>query len=170
MAHYSGNLSVASLFDSFEADMPTPTQMKQAAMSDDCASARLFMRTVDAFIDHVLGIDPSTKQARKEGGLFGRTKAYFGMVETQGRGTLHIHFLIWIHSAPANSEDYESQLQCRGVDFISEITWTVSSRRASLFNCRWSPAPSAVALALPLRCPSLPVPENETSKDGQRSD
>jgi hypothetical protein len=90
MAHYSGILSVATLFDSLETRVPLPVEMKDASMKDDCASARLFMRTVDAFITHVLGADQKSQQSRSDGGLFGRTKAYYGMVETQSRGTLHI--------------------------------------------------------------------------------
>jgi len=28
--------------------------------------------------------------------VFGNVKCYYGVVEAQGRGTLHLHFLIWI--------------------------------------------------------------------------
>lgn len=31
------------------------------------------------------------------GGVLGPTKAYFGTVESQGRGSLHLHLLIWLH-------------------------------------------------------------------------
>ncbi|CAF4030657.1 unnamed protein product, partial [Rotaria magnacalcarata] len=30
------------------------------------------------------------------GGVLGQTKAYFGTVESQGRGSLHLHLLIWL--------------------------------------------------------------------------
>jgi hypothetical protein len=99
MAHYTGFLSVRTLFDWLEARVPSRSEMKQASMMDDCAAARLFMRNVYVFIEHVLGIDPKTKRACPSGGLFGTVEAYFGMVETQGRGTLHIYFLIWLASA-----------------------------------------------------------------------
>ena len=29
-------------------------------------------------------------------GLFGGCDAYYGMVEAQGRGTLHCHMLVWL--------------------------------------------------------------------------
>jgi hypothetical protein len=89
MAHYTGTLSVDTLFDSLEARIPADAEMKKAAMADDCASARRFMRMVDAFIEHIPYSPPIRR--RIEVGRFGRTKADFGMVETQGRGTLHIH-------------------------------------------------------------------------------
>ncbi|KAG6956748.1 hypothetical protein JG688_00011286 [Phytophthora aleatoria] len=59
------------------------------------------MRQVDAFIRHVLGFDPR---------WLGDVLAYFGMVETHGRGTLHIHLLIWLRSCPPNSAEIESML------------------------------------------------------------
>ena len=31
------------------------------------------------------------------GGVLGPTKAYFGIVENQGRGSLHLHLLIWLN-------------------------------------------------------------------------
>ncbi|KAG1877459.1 hypothetical protein F4604DRAFT_1880415 [Suillus subluteus] len=34
-------------------------------------------------------------------GIFGHCQAYYGMVEAQGRGTLHCHFLLWIKGNPS---------------------------------------------------------------------
>lgn len=127
MAHYSGCFSAATLFDSLEAQVPTHSEMRQAAMLDDCASARLFMRNVDAFISHVLGVDPDTKQPRTEDGLFGKRKAYFGMVETQGRGTLHIHFLVWIFNVPRNATEFKDKLCTEGQHFKDRIAVYVDS-------------------------------------------
>jgi len=33
-------------------------------------------------------------------GVFGRVRAYVGLVETQGRGSLHLHMLLWLQGAP----------------------------------------------------------------------
>jgi hypothetical protein len=38
------------------------------------------------------------------GGLFGHCKAYYSMVEAQGRGTLHCHMLIWLDGNPSPQE------------------------------------------------------------------
>jgi hypothetical protein len=35
-----------------------------------------------------------------KGGIFGPVKSYYGMVEAQNRGTLHIHLLLWIKGTP----------------------------------------------------------------------
>ena len=51
MAHCTDILSVGTLFDSLQASIPSVTVMKKATMLDDCTPARLFMRTVEAFIE-----------------------------------------------------------------------------------------------------------------------
>ncbi|GMF39606.1 unnamed protein product [Phytophthora lilii] len=81
-------------FDILDARMPTKAELREATLGNDCASTRLFMRNVDAFIRCVLGINPTIKRPTRHRGLFGAVEAYCGMVETQGRGALHIHFLI----------------------------------------------------------------------------
>ncbi|GMF37327.1 unnamed protein product [Phytophthora lilii] len=96
MAQYTGITSVQSLFDVLEARLPSKVKLREASLGNDYASARLFMRQVDASIRYGLVIDPKTKKAIGQQGLLGKVEAYFGMVETQGRGTLHIHFLIWL--------------------------------------------------------------------------
>lgn len=55
MAHYAGISSVASLFDLLDATMPTKAELRQASLDNDCASARLFMRQIYAFINFALG-------------------------------------------------------------------------------------------------------------------
>jgi hypothetical protein len=43
-------------------------------------------------------------------GILGRISAYFGVVEAQGRGTLHVHMLLWLEDAP-NSNDMHKFLK-----------------------------------------------------------
>jgi hypothetical protein len=94
MAHYSGILSVDTLFDSLEARVPSPADTKHAAMKDNSASARLFLRTVDTFIAHVLGIDPKSKLSASEGG--GPVSAHEGLLwdggDTRSRHSPHSLF------------------------------------------------------------------------------
>jgi hypothetical protein len=37
----------------------------------------------------------SKTELPREGGLFGRTRGFFGVVEAQGRGSLHAHLVLW---------------------------------------------------------------------------
>ncbi|KAF1774547.1 hypothetical protein GQ600_4311 [Phytophthora cactorum] len=70
------------------------------------------MRYIDAFKSHVLGIrGDGGGRMHCRPGLFGLVKAYFGMVETQGGGTLHAHFLVWLSECYPNSESFERSLR-----------------------------------------------------------
>jgi hypothetical protein len=40
---------------------------------------------------------------RKEG-IFGRVQTYVRTVEAQGRGTLHLHMLLWLKDAPCAAD------------------------------------------------------------------
>ncbi|ETO62292.1 hypothetical protein F444_19780 [Phytophthora nicotianae P1976] len=82
MAQYCGITSVDTLFDAPLAEPLGRSVMHSASMRNDVASARLFMRNIDAFVEHVLGVPPKHMKGKPFGGLFGDVKAYFGMVET----------------------------------------------------------------------------------------
>ncbi|KAF8067830.1 hypothetical protein FPV67DRAFT_1360480, partial [Lyophyllum atratum] len=49
---------------------------------------------VKAFVYALLGWRPTSDQATA--GVLGHVNGYYGCVEAQGRGTLHVHFLIWV--------------------------------------------------------------------------
>ncbi|KAJ7128756.1 hypothetical protein C8R43DRAFT_897117 [Mycena crocata] len=49
---------------------------------------------LDQFTDVFLGFQRDCKQ-----GVFGRVKHYYGVVEAQIRGSLHLHILIWLEGA-----------------------------------------------------------------------
>ena len=59
-------------------------------------AAQFFHTLMTFFFQHILRFRSGTK---KEIGLFGHTKAYYGCVEAQGRGTLHCHGLIWLEGS-----------------------------------------------------------------------
>jgi hypothetical protein len=145
MAHYAGITDVSSAFDLLDAALPSKAELRQASLGNDCISTRLFMRAVDAFIRHALGIDPDSKKKITEGGLFGSVEAYFGMVETQGRGTLHVHFLVWLSDCPRNSAEIEAiLLSPNGAAFcesVQEYAKSIVSNDLPLpvesGKCRW---------------------------------
>ncbi len=39
-----------------------------------------------------------------EGGIFGHVKAFIACPETNGRGSLHVHYILWIHGFPIPEE------------------------------------------------------------------
>lgn len=76
----------------FEPRMRSYDEKYRLIAENPVASARYFNFMVELFIKHVLGVDSDHP------GLFGITDAYFGTVEQQGRLTLHLHLLLWIHN------------------------------------------------------------------------
>ncbi len=69
-------------------------------------------------IKHVLGVGVDHP------GLYGKTSAYYGTVEQQGRLTLHMHMLLWIDGAlsPQDIRDRimksDSKLQSELVKYL----------------------------------------------------
>ena len=65
------------------------------------AAALFFDRIIQMTIKHLLGIDMSSSQKstlpfqKRRKGVLSTVVAYFGVVECQGRGTLHTHMFIW---------------------------------------------------------------------------
>ena len=62
------------------------------------AAARFFDFMIRMFIKHVLGV------GTEHTGLYGDTSGYYGIVEQQGRLTLHLHMVLWIRNALSPQE------------------------------------------------------------------
>jgi len=73
---------------------------KLLAAKNPAACALFFDKMITSFIRIILCY------GREEPGIYGRCKAYYGMVEAQGKGTLHCHMLIWLegHSSPQDTK------------------------------------------------------------------
>ncbi len=67
---------------------------KAFVANNPSVAAQFFDAMIRTFIDVVLkhGHGP---------GLFGACTTYYGMVEAQGKGTLHCHMLIWLEGNPS---------------------------------------------------------------------
>lgn len=59
------------------------------AISDPLSSALFFHREISMFFRHYVKVG--------ENSVFGRISQYFGAVETNERGALHLHGLLWLH-------------------------------------------------------------------------
>ncbi|PVH96966.1 hypothetical protein DM02DRAFT_644457 [Periconia macrospinosa] len=69
------------------------------AISDPLSSALFFHREISMFFKHYVRIgEPS---------VFGRISQYFGAVETNERGALHLHGLLWLHGNMCLSSSLE---------------------------------------------------------------
>ena len=73
--------------------------------SDPYAAAKFFHFLIETIIEVLFGISKSRNGTfvRKEG-IFGIVKSFVGSVEAQGRGSLHLHVLLWLEGAPTARE------------------------------------------------------------------
>ena len=73
---------------------------KLFAAKNPAACAMFFDKMITSFIRIIL------RYGREEPGIYGRCNAYYGMVEAQGKGTLHCHLLIWLdgHLSPQDTK------------------------------------------------------------------
>ena len=81
--------------------MPSTEEMLRRVARDPVSQALFFDLMVELFLEHVLGVDMQQRHAdgvASSGGLglFGCVLAFFGPVETQGRGGLHPHMHVWV--------------------------------------------------------------------------
>ena len=65
-----------------------------------------------------MGIRTSTFQVQSRKGVLGLVSGYFGVVEAQGRGSLHTHMLVWLKHVP--NADAMAEL-LRNQDFQDRI-------------------------------------------------
>lgn len=78
-------------------NVTTMKQMQEStATMNPVAVAQFFDTTCKEIFCHLL------KAGSSDGGLFGPVSTYFETVETNGRGILHLHCLIWLASCEEN--------------------------------------------------------------------
>ena len=77
-----------------------------AVASDPFASAGFFHLMVTAVLQCLLGIRAfhDGKSVQRERGIFGLVDGYVGTVEAQGRGTLHLHMVLWLTGSVTSSQ------------------------------------------------------------------
>ena len=89
--------------------------------SNPVAAVRFFHIMVENFVKHILGFNT------KHPGFYGKTEAYYGTVEQQGRLTLHLHILLWIKNALSPQDirdkimDPESDFQKAMVEYLEAV-------------------------------------------------
>lgn len=59
------------------------------SVRDPVSSAEYFAREMECFFKHYVQVG--------QRGIFGKVSAYYGLIETNERGALHLHGLMWLH-------------------------------------------------------------------------
>jgi hypothetical protein len=98
---------------------PDGVRRSQNITRDPYAAAKFFHFTITLFLEKLCGITTSRTHVHAQDGIFGKIKAYFGTVECQGRGTLHLHMLMWLHNVPPPSRLKE---MLRTSEFRSKVS------------------------------------------------
>ncbi|KAI0076309.1 hypothetical protein K474DRAFT_1598157 [Panus rudis PR-1116 ss-1] len=83
-----------------------PDKQKRARniAADGFAAAKFFHFMIKTILETLIGVKVSQRRVKTKKGVFGYIRAYFGTVECQGRGTLHLHILLWLEDAPTPDE------------------------------------------------------------------
>ena len=104
---------IAQVFAGVEIDLddfcntigPDNNQRATNVAGDPFSSAKYFHFIVECILEILFGIKKqSSGRIQRKEGIFGKVQSYIGTVEAQGRGTLHLHMLLWLKDAPSASE------------------------------------------------------------------
>lgn len=71
---------------------------------DPFAAALAFKYLSTVLLEHLWGVKRTEFATTNSMGVLGFVEAYFGVVEAQGRGTLHLHMIVWLKDAPTAEE------------------------------------------------------------------
>jgi hypothetical protein len=71
------------------------------------ALASFFKFIIQTCLECLCSVQVSSCQIESDLRIFGFINGYFGVVEAQGRGSLHVHMLIWLQIAPNADEMLE---------------------------------------------------------------
>ena len=84
---------------------PNGHARSKVVAEDPYAAAKFFHVIIPAILESLFGIVvPKTNgKIRRRRGILGEVEAYVAAAEAQGRGTLHLHGLLWLKGAPSPS-------------------------------------------------------------------
>lgn len=83
---------------------PDKDNQAKNIVDDPYVAAKFFHFMIATILETLLGVKVTPSQVKSGMGVFGHVSAYFRVVESQGRGTLHLHLLIWLKHVPSADE------------------------------------------------------------------
>ncbi|KAG8935210.1 hypothetical protein FRC01_005466 [Tulasnella sp. 417] len=91
--------------DAFNPQLGPDSKTRAHRIADDpYAAAKFFHYMVKVLLEELFGIRTTMQGLLRKKGVLGRINAYVGVVESQGRGTLHLHILFWLCGAPTGQK------------------------------------------------------------------
>ena len=88
--------------DNLSSNLFNSTERHKLTANNPVPLAKFFNELMKIIFDCLFGFNNHNAQ-----GIFGPCKQYYGMVETQARGSLHIHLLLWIDGQLPPNELFE---------------------------------------------------------------
>jgi hypothetical protein len=119
----------------FLASLDMSYKRARLAVSDPLSSALFFHREISMFFKYYVRVGDES--------VFGRIEEYFGAVETNERGSLHVHGLLWLQgniglaSAMNDNGEAASLYRARIVQYVDSVFTEVSlvvSWESAFFN------------------------------------
>lgn len=92
-------------FDRFDLNRIPSKQVRLETVAKDpyaCAKFHHFM--IDALFKSLFQVNVRRNHLESGMGVLGEVAAYIGMWESQNRGSLHLHWLVWLKNAPSFDE------------------------------------------------------------------
>lgn len=101
---------------------PPKERRAQNIAGDPYGAAKFFHFLIRTVLTTLFGIETTKFKVKVKMGVFGRVRAYFGVVESQNRGSLHLHLLVWLEGAPTSDEMHkllqEAEFRARILAYI----------------------------------------------------
>ncbi|KAH7924255.1 hypothetical protein BV22DRAFT_1047590 [Leucogyrophana mollusca] len=89
---------------------PDSNRRAQNIAKDPYGAAKYFFYIINAVLRTLFQIEAKNQRVHSRTGILGKLSAYFGVVEAQGRGSLHVHMFIWLCDTP-NMDEMHSLLK-----------------------------------------------------------
>ena len=80
---------------------PNKEQRARNVTRDPYASAQFFHFLMKVTFESLFGVSSNSSTISVEPGVAGKVSAFFGTVESQGRGSLHLHLLVYLEGSPS---------------------------------------------------------------------
>ena len=91
--------------DNFLSSMGPGSETRARNIADDpYAASKFFHFLIHVILETLFNIKIEGHRVKSGIGILGRVAAYFGLVDSQGQGMLHLHILIWLVNAPTSDE------------------------------------------------------------------
>jgi len=107
VSFWHGGTETKFNLDTLLPDFPSQSKRAQIVADDPVHACKFFTTVILAFLKSFLGFDKSAD----DGPLLNETlfgcaglNAFFGTVECQNRGSLHLHMLVWLSGVPSTKE------------------------------------------------------------------